>query len=127
MSERGSQVSRYLADLEMVHGAFEDLSGPEKSTQRLHEINILAKKLEMKLAAARLAQAEYCFEALSARRDFLEARCEQGRASLRERDALDWASQALPLHELTVEELAAELDKHRRELDSMIKMALQAA
>jgi len=127
MSESGSQADRYLADLEMVHRAFQDLSGSGEPTRRLQQVNILAKKLEMKLAAARLAQAEYCFEALNARRDFLEARCAQGRATSKERDALDWASKALPLNESTVEELAAELDKHKRELDSLIKIALQAA
>ena len=127
MSERGSQVSRYLADLEMVHSAFKDLSGPEKSTQRLHEINILAKRLEMKLAAAKLAQAEYCFDLLNARRDFLENRCAQGRATSYERDALDWAYETLPLNKSTVEELAAELDNHKRELELLIEVALQAA
>ena len=127
MSERGSKVNRYLTDLELVHSSYADLSGPGNPTERLHQVNILAKKLEMKLAAARLAQAEYCFEALSARRDFLEARCAEGRASCGERDALDWASQALPQNELTVAELAAELDKHKRELDSLVKISLQAA
>ena len=127
MSESGSQANRYLADLEMVHRAFQDLSDRGEPSQGLHQVNILAKKLEMKLAAARLAQAEYCFEALNARRDFLEARCAQGRATSRERDALDWASGALPANESTVEELAAELDRHKRELDVLIKSALQAA
>jgi hypothetical protein len=127
MSESGSRVSRYLADLELVNGVCADMSAGGQSTQRLHEVNILAKKLEMKLTAARLAQAEYCFEVLSARRDFLEARCAQGRASYKEMDALDWASQALPLNALTVVELEAELDRHKRELDSLMKVALQAA
>ena len=127
MSDSGSRVDRYLVDLEKIHGAFTDLSSQVAPTERLQEVNILAKKLEMKLAAARLAQAEYCFEALSARRDFLEARCAQGRASVAERDALDWVSQALPVNELTVAELAAELDRHKRELDSLIKIALRAA
>lgn len=126
MSENKSQIKKYLADLEMVHGGFRNVSGGEPA-QRLHQVTILAKKLEMKLAAARLAQAEYCFEALSARRDFLEARCAQGRASSKEQDALDWASQALPINESTVEELAAEFDRHRRELESLIRIALQAA
>ena len=127
MSESGSRVDRYLVDLETLHAACTDLSSQGQPTERLQEVNILAKKLEMKLAAARLAQAEYCYEALSARRDFLEARCAQGRASGGERDALDWVSQALPLNELTVAELAVELDRHKRELDSLIKIALRAA
>ena len=127
MTESGSQADRYLADLEMVHRTFQDLSGPGEPNQRLHQVNILAKKLEMKLAAAKLAQAEYCFDLLNARRDFLENRCAQGRATSKERDALDWASEALPLNESTVEELAAELDKHKRELELLIEIALQAA
>ena len=127
MSDSGSRVDRYLVDLEKIHGAFTDLSSQVQPTERLQEVNILARKLEMKLAAARLAQAEYCFEALSARRDYLEVRCAQGRASDGERDALDWVSQALPLNELSVAEFAAELDMHKRELDSLIKIALRAA
>ena len=129
MSDSGSRVNSYLADLEKVHGAVTDLTsnGQGQSPERLQEVDILAKRLEIKLAAARLAQAEYCFEALSARRDFLEARCTQGRASHREREALDWACQALPIDELTVAALAAELDRHKRELDALIKTALQAA
>ena len=127
MSESGSRVDRYLADLETVHGVVTDLSSRVQPNERLQEVNILAKKLEMKLAAARLAQAEYCFEALSARRDFLEVRCAQGRASAGERDSLDWVSQALPLNELSVAEFAAEMDRHKRELDSLIEIALQAA
>ena len=126
MSENGSHIRKYLADLEMVQSGFENVGGAEPA-RRLHRVTILAKKLEMKLAAARLAQAEYCFEALSARRDFLEARCAQGQASSKERAALDWASQALPVNELTVAELAAEFDRHKRELDSLIRIALQAA
>ena len=126
MSENGSHIRKYLADLEMVQSGFENFGGAEPA-RRLHQVTILAKKLEMKLAAARLAQAEYCYEALSARRDFLEARCAQGQASSKERAALDWASQALPVNELTVAELAAEFDRHKRELDSLIRIALQAA
>ena len=127
MNESGSQADRYLADLEMVHRTFQDLSGPGEPSQRLHQVNILAKKLEMKLAAAKLAQAEYCFDLLNARRDFLENRCAQGRATSYERDALDWAYETLPLNKSTVEELAAELDRHKRELDLLIEIALQAA
>ena len=123
MSDSGSRVNRYLVDQEKIHGAFTDLGSQVQPTERLQEVNILAKKLEMKLAAARLAQAEYCFEALSARRDYLEARCAQGRASGGERDALDWVSQALPVNESSVAEFAAELDMHKRELDSLIEIA----
>jgi hypothetical protein len=111
----------------MVHRTFQDLSGPGEPSQWLHQINILAKKLEMKLAAAKLAQAEYCFDLLNARRDFLENRCAQGRATSYERDALDWAYDTLPLNKSTVEELAAELDKHKRELELLIEIALKAA
>lgn len=127
MNESGFRVSSYLAELEKIQGVDTDLNSKGQPAERLREVNILAKRLEIKLAAAKLAQAEYCFESLNARRDFLESRCAQGRASHREREALDWACQALPLNELTVAELAAELDRHKRELDSLIKTALQAA
>ena len=74
----------------------------------------------MKLAAARLAQAEYHLEAVIARRQFLEARCSRGSATSTERDKLAWAIEALPATRETVATLAAEYDEQRRELASLL-------
>jgi hypothetical protein len=120
MHERRTHVDRYLADLEMVYSLFGDIDSVEGiSAERLGEVAVHAKRVEMKLAAARLAQAEFRLEALLARRDFLEARCAQGSATKRELEALDWATESLPAIKAAVTQLTAVFEVLKSELNSL--------
>jgi uncharacterized protein YhaN len=121
MNERRSPVDRYLADLEMAYSLFGDIDAVEGiSAQRLGEVAVHAKRVEMKLAAARLAQAEFRLEALRARRDFLEARNSQGNATAMEIEALNCAIDSLPANRSEVARLTSLFESLRRELNSLL-------
>jgi hypothetical protein len=121
MNERRSPVDRYLADLEMAYSLFGDIDTVEGiSTERLGEVAVHAKRVEMKLAAARLAQAEFRLEALLARRDFLEARNAQGNATAMDIEALNCAIEALPANRSAVTQLTSLFESLRCELNSLL-------
>jgi hypothetical protein len=124
MNERKSHVDRYLADLEMAYSLFGDIDSVEGiSAERLSEVAVHAKRVEMKLAAARLAQAEFRLEALHARRDFLEARNAQGSATTSEIEALNWAIEALPANRSAVTQLTSVFESLRHELNCLVAQA----
>ncbi|HXG94165.1 MAG TPA: hypothetical protein VNN73_17610 [Blastocatellia bacterium] len=88
---------------------------------QIHEARVKAKKLEIKLAGAKLAQAEFYLDLLKARVDYLEARAARGDAiTKREQAELEWVREALPVNSATVERLAAELERQRRELELIL-------
>ena len=124
MNERRSHVDRYLAGLEMAYSLVGGIDSVESvSTQRLSEVAVHAKRVEMKLAAAMLADAEFRLAALVARRDFLEARCAQGSATNKDIEALNWAIEALPANISAMTELTAAFEALRRELNSLLAQA----
>jgi hypothetical protein len=91
-----------------------------KRSEKLYDNVLHSKRLELKRAAARLAQAEYQLEALVVRCDFLEARCQLGNASPTEQEELDWTLEALPLSASTLIELAIEFEHHKNEMEALL-------
>ncbi len=82
---------------------------------------VWAKQLEIKVAAANLGHAEYYFERLKARVDYLEARVSTDAGiSRRELEELMWARSALPANAATLKALSDELRRGRRELDILL-------
>jgi hypothetical protein len=121
MNERSSPVDRYLADLEMAYSLFGYMDAVEGiSDERLREVAVHAKRAEMKLAAARLAQAEFRLEALLARCDFLEARNVRGIATARDIEELNWAMETLPSDKSTVARLTTLFETLRHELNCLV-------
>jgi hypothetical protein len=85
MIDKRSAYERCMADLEMAQMVLNNIAnGRDASEDQIRKAAIEAKKLEVKLAAAKLAQAEYHLDALSARLEFLERRCADAEASSRE-------------------------------------------
>src|SRR5262249_45890772 len=122
MIDKRSVYDRCVADLEMAQMAFDRMvEGRDASETQLRKAAVHAKKLEFKLAAAKLAQAEYHLDALKTRLDFLEARCarEEG-GTKREQAELAWARGAAPVNSATVTRLKAELEVCKRELEALL-------
>lgn len=123
MLEKRSAIDGCVADLEMAQKTLYQISnGQGASEEQIHKAAIHAKRLELKLAVAKLGQAEYYLSSLTARVDFLEARlsCDGG-ATKTEREELIWAREALPINKATVVRLTDEAELRKRELDEMLK------
>jgi len=127
MLEKRFTIDTCAADLQAAQKMFDHLSNSRNASQdQVQKAAFHAKKLELKLAAAKLAQAEYYLASLTARIDFLEARCSQEHgATRREREELAWAREALPINSVTVSRLAAELERGRQELHKLQKRVEQ--
>ena len=125
MLEKRFAIDTCAADLQMAQRLLDHLANNQNTSQdEIQRAALRAKKLELKLAAAKLAQAEYSLSSLKARIDYLEARCSQeGGATRREQEELAWARGALPINSVLVNRLAAELEKGRSELDALQKAA----
>lgn len=122
MLEKRFRIDTCVADLQMAQSVLESLSKTKTaSEEQIYEAAVHAKRLEVKLAAAKLAQTEYYLSSLVARIDYLKARCaRQDAATRREMEELEWARGALPINTATVERLTRELEHLKRELKSML-------
>lgn len=125
MLEKRSTIDSCAADLEMARKIFNHLAserGP--SDEQVIKAAVHAKKLEVKLAAAKLAHAEYYLSSIIARLDYLEARCTSPDGAVRrEREELDWIRGALPINTATVTRLTDEIEQRKRELESLLSRA----
>jgi hypothetical protein len=125
MTDKRSAYERCVADLEMARMLFKRATSRQNSTaSEIHRVAVDAKRLEVKLAAAKMAQAEYHLDALRARIDYLESRVARDRATRREEAELEWARGALPVNTATVERLAAELEQRKQELNALSEINL---
>jgi hypothetical protein len=96
-------------------------NGQGASQEQIHKAAVHAKRLELKLAIAKLGQAEYYLSSLSARVDYLEARCSRDNLATRtEREELTWAREALPINKATVARLTRDVEMRKQELDALI-------
>lgn len=127
MLEKRFSIDACTAEVEMAQITYKNLAGGRvASAEDIRKAAIEAKRLEVKLAAAKLAQSEYYLSSLMARADFLEARCAQGNAVKREREELAWIREALPINKATVARLSIEMEKQKRELDALLNEPLLA-
>ena len=127
MTDKRSAYERCVADLELARMLFKRVASRQNSTAgEIHRVAVEAKRLEVKLAAAKLAQTEYHLDALRARMDYLENRAARDRATRREEDELEWARAALPVNAAAVERLAAELEQRKQELSALSQFNLAA-
>jgi hypothetical protein len=121
MIDKRSAYERCMADLEMAQMVLNNIAnGRDASEDQIRKAAIEAKKLEVKLAAAKLAQAEYHLDALSARLEFLERRCADAEASSREQAELQWARSAVPVNGSTTARLTADLKQRKQELENLL-------
>ena len=121
MTDKRSAYDRCVADLEMAQMLFNRIASKQDApAEEIRKAATEAKKLEVQLAATKLAQADYHLDALKARLDFLEARAvQEGGASKRELAELEWARTAVPVNTSTVARLAFELEQRKRELEEI--------
>lgn len=125
MTDKRSAYDRCVADLEMAQMMLNQIAGKQDApAEEIHKAAVEAKKLEIQLAATKLAQADYHLDALKARLDFLTARAASaGGASKREQAELEWARTAVPINSSTVARLASELEQRKQELVEMVSLA----
>jgi len=125
MTDKRSAYERCVADLEMARMLFKRATSRQSATSNeIHRVALDTKRLEVKLAAVKLAQAEYHLDALRARIDYLETRVARDRATHREKAELEWARDALPVNNATVERLAQELEQRKREIGALCEVNL---
>ena len=125
MTDKRSAYDRCVVDLEMAQMTLNQIASKQDApAEEIHKAAVEAKKLEIQLAATKLAQADYHLDALKARLDFLTARatCASG-ASKREQAELEWARTAVPINSSTVARLASELEQRKQELVEMVSFA----
>ena len=125
MLEKRSAIDGCVADLEMAQKTLYQISnGQDASEEQIHKAAIHAKRLELKLAVAKLGQAEYYLSSLTARVDYLEARLgRDGVATRTEREELIWVREALPINKATVARLSDEVELRKRELNELLRPA----
>lgn len=123
MLEKRFAIETCAADLQIAQKTLDHLANGQNTSQdEIGRAALKAKKLEVKLTAAKLAQSEYYLSSLRARIDYLQARCSQeSGATQREQAELAWAREALPVNSQLVNRLAAELEKIKLELDALQK------
>jgi chromosome segregation ATPase len=122
MIERRHPIELYAIELEKARATLAELirtrtaSGSEISTAAVR-----VKELEIRVASARLAQAEYYLGTLKARVAFLEARTSRpASVSNSEEQELAWARDALPANTSAVSRLSDELRHLREELRTLV-------
>lgn len=125
MLEKRSAIDACVVDLEMAQKVFNNLSNNQNaSAEQIRRAAIEAKKIEVKLAAAKLGHAEYYLASLAARADYLEARAAQEElVTRREKEELAWIREALPINNATVARLSIELEKQKRDLEALLNPA----
>ncbi|MGA9773009.1 MAG: hypothetical protein WBV94_28520 [Blastocatellia bacterium] len=129
MTDKRSAYDRCVAELEMAQMMLNQIASKQDApAEDIHKAAVEAKKLEIQLAATKLAQADYHLDALKARLDFLSARvAAAGGPSKREQAELEWARTAVPINSSTVARLANELEERKQELVEMISFASKDA
>src|ERR1044071_2472524 len=125
MTDKRSAYDRCLAELEMAQMMLSQIASKQDApAEEIHKAAVEAKKLEIQLAATKLAQADYHLDALKARQDFLTARAASaGGASKKEQAELEWARTAVPINSSTVTRLANELEQRKQEFADMTNLA----
>ena len=120
MTEKRSVYEQCVADLELARMLYKRVtSRPSAAANDIQRVAIEAKRLEVKLATTKLAQAEYHMDALRARVEYLETRVAQNRATVHEEAELEWAHSALPMNTVTLARLADELSQRKQELSAL--------
>ena len=121
MTDKRSAYDRSVVDLQLAEVRLHDaISKQDASAEEIYHATVEKRKIEVRLVAARLAQAEYYLDALQARLDFLEARAARdGGATKREQAELEWARGAVPANAATVARLAEELEWRKQELEEL--------
>lgn len=125
MTDKRSVYERCVADLELARMRFKRLASRQPAESgEIQRVAIEAKRLEVKLAATKLAQSEYHLDALRARMDHLEARKACDLATSDEKAELEWARDALPVNAAAVARLADELAQRKQELNALTEARL---
>jgi hypothetical protein len=129
MTDKRSAYDRCVADLEMAQMLLNQITGKQDvPAEEIHKAAVAAKKLEVQLAATKLAQADYHLDALKARLDLLTARAASaGGASKKEQAELEWARAAVPINSSTVARLASEFEQRKQELVEMVNFSSRDA
>ncbi|HXG94168.1 MAG TPA: hypothetical protein VNN73_17625 [Blastocatellia bacterium] len=129
MIDKRSVYERCSAELEMARTALDDMTNWKDATDKdILMARAHAKRLEIKLAAARLAQAEFYLDSLKARIDYLEARlAKEGKATETEQAELAWAREAVLVNSSTIAKLAEEQQQRKKELELLLAEAELAA
>jgi predicted nucleic acid-binding Zn-ribbon protein len=123
MVEKRCVTDIYVTDLEAAQLTLTSLmDSAGASAETIRDAAVRAKRLELKLAAARVGQAEYDLDTLKSRIDFLEARA-AGRdgATRTEHEELEWARGALPSNTDTVTALSNQVEDLKRQLEELIE------
>jgi hypothetical protein len=124
MLEKRFSIEACAEDLEMARSVYSWLASSRRATEE--EICIAAVemgKLAVKLASARLAQAEFYLSSLVTRADYLKVRCESREAVKRDLAELAWIQNALPSNTTIIAELADEMEQRKRELEAILKQS----
>ena len=128
MTDKRSTYEQCVADLELARMLFKRITSRRNAAASdIQRVAVEAKRLEVKLAATKLAQAEYHMDALRGRVEYLETRAARGRATPGEEAELEWARNALPANTATVERLADELVQRKQELNALLEAGLISA
>jgi len=128
MTDKRSAYDRCVVDLQLAEVRLHDaISQQDASAEEIYQATLEKRRLEVRLVATRLAQAEYYLDALRARLDFLDARAARaGGATRREQAELEWARTAVPANAATVTRLAAELEWRKQEFEELATLTLIA-
>ena len=122
MIERRHPTELYAIELEKARAALSSLL--KARTAPINEISCAAiriKELEVRLASARFAQAEYFLDTLKARVGYLEARGSRPDPStITEQQELEWAREALPANATALARLSEDLARCREELRALL-------
>ena len=129
MVEKRCVHDMYVADLEAAELTLTNLKHSDGAPpEMIREAAVRVKRLELKLAAARVGQAEYYLDTLKCRIDFLEARAaSKDGATKTEIEELEWARQALPPNTATVNALSNQVEDLKRQIEELISEDLVAA
>jgi len=128
MTDKRSAYEQYVADLELARMLYKRVTSRQNATASdIQRVAIEAKRLEVKLANTKLAQAEYHMDALRGRVEYLEARAARGRATPGEEAELEWARGALPANAATVARLVDEMAQRKQELSALLDIHSAAA
>ncbi|HMG36421.1 MAG TPA: hypothetical protein VKM94_20970 [Blastocatellia bacterium] len=125
MIERRHPAELYAAELERARTQLRALiESTDGSASEICAAAVRVKELELRLAASRLAQAEYYLASLKARVSFLEARtATPGVAARAEEQELSWAREALPSNIAAVASLSEDVTRLKHELKGLTVQA----
>ena len=121
MIERRHPSELYAIELEKARFELNSLMlSRTNQAGEIRRVAVRAKELEVRLASARLAQAEYYLTTLKARFGYLESRTSNPGVSTRsEEQELSWAREAIPSNSATVLQLSEEVARLKEELKTL--------